>query len=329
MALTNNSLSLVGVDVTNIQEQILFANKTIEKGLVTFDTGFKSGTMFSTADVSVTAQLYTGEALTPNGSMTVTDRVINLTKLEYKDEFLQDVLRSTRYSSTMKPGAWNIESSEFGTKVLGLYGQRVSLDAEKMFWSGVTSTTKEAIASTTASFYTAPVKALVAAQPTTLVDGVFAKMFYDGGLPVYGAKIVGTTMSAANIADEYAKIYAQIDPVVLDNNMTEYVLFASREQKQLMTIANNSVGAASNKNFIIEKDNAYYNDVRIEFIPFPSNVVYGNTVDGIHWLADQLSDDNMFEVGKKVADGDKQYIRSIYTQATHLSRPEYGVIYSV
>jgi hypothetical protein len=91
-------------------------------------------TQFYRSRSFVTAQLYTGSALANLGSLNVTDRLISPIKLEYKQTFLQEALRNSRFNTTMKGGAWEIESSEFGSTVLAMVGPAVSQDAENIFW---------------------------------------------------------------------------------------------------------------------------------------------------------------------------------------------------
>jgi hypothetical protein len=65
-------------------------------------------TQFYRSRSFVTAQLYTGSALANLGSLNVTDRLISPIKLEYKQTFLQEALRNSRFNTTMKGGAWEI-----------------------------------------------------------------------------------------------------------------------------------------------------------------------------------------------------------------------------
>jgi hypothetical protein len=88
----STKVDIRGKAVEQILEEVLFANKTIADGYVTFNTDIKAGTIFTEASVSVAAQLYTGLALTSSGDMTITDRIITPTKLEYKQTFLQHLL---------------------------------------------------------------------------------------------------------------------------------------------------------------------------------------------------------------------------------------------
>jgi len=99
MAITGTQIDIRGKAVEPILEEVLFANKTVSEGYVTFATDIKAGTVFTEAGVDVTAQLYTGSALSSSGSMNIVDRIITPTKLEYKQTFLQEALRAGRFYS--------------------------------------------------------------------------------------------------------------------------------------------------------------------------------------------------------------------------------------
>jgi hypothetical protein len=69
MAISYTPVDIRGVAVEPILEEVLFANKTISDGYVTFNDNIKAGTIFTEAGVDVTAQLYTGSALSSSGSI--------------------------------------------------------------------------------------------------------------------------------------------------------------------------------------------------------------------------------------------------------------------
>ena len=94
MAISYTPVDIRGVAVEPILEEVLFANKTVADGYVTFNTDIKAGTIFTEASVDVTAQLYTGAALASSGTMNITDRTITPIKLEYKQTFLEESLRT-------------------------------------------------------------------------------------------------------------------------------------------------------------------------------------------------------------------------------------------
>jgi hypothetical protein len=336
MAISYTPVDIRGAAIEPILEEVLFANKTVADGYVTFNTDIKAGTIFTEAGVDVTAQLYTGQALSSSGSMTITDRTITPTKLEYKQTFLQESLRTARFNRSMSPGAWNIESSEFASTVLAMVAPNVSQDAEGLFWGGMTAATQTAIAALVAGAgqgsITAATKTAVAALTPRLVDGVFAKVLYDNAALGGYIKVTGTTVTSANIAAEFAKIYAAIPAENLADTVNPTVIYAPRAWRQLMRIANNAVGAAQQVNFLFDSpandSKAYYNGVEVLFVPTPNDLMaYAQRKVAVSWNTDLLDDVNRFEVGKLVNDGDVQFVRSIYTLAANVGQATKGVLY--
>ena len=336
MALNYSPVTYTGKLVEPILEQIFFANKTISDNYVTFNDNIKAGAIFTEAGVSVTAQLYTGQALSATGSLNITDRTITPIKLEYKQTFLQEALRTSRFNLSMKAGAWNIESDEFASKVLAMVGPAVSQDAETQFWSGITSTTKSAVAALTAGatqgFISSSAQTAVAAMTAGNVDGVISKVLYDLSAVGQYIKVAGTTVTSSNIATEFSKIYAKIPAENLANATSDVVIYAPRGWKQLMRIANNSVGAAQQINFLFDNatndSKCYYNGVEVLFVPITmGDFAYAQMRDAVSWNTDLTDDVNKFEVGKLVNDGDVQYVRSIYAMAANVGRANKGVLY--
>lgn len=328
--------TIYGPELVPVVEQLYFENKTIEKGYVTFNDNIKAGTIITEELVTVTAQLYTGAALSSSGTLALNDRTALLTKLEYKQTFLDEAIRQTRFNTTMKKGAWEIESNEFNTKVLNKYGPLVSQDAESIFWSGITAATKTAIAALTPGAgqgsITAATQTAVAAMTAGLVDGIFAKALYDNGALGTYIKVTGTTVTSANIAAQFATYYAAIPAVVLDNDADPPIFYAPRAWKQLIYNANNTVGNAQQINFLIEGTGKaarfYYNNVEIVFVPTQNNLMsYCNQKSKVMWNTDMLDDVQKVEIGKVANDGDTRFIRSIYCIHTHIALAANGVLY--
>ncbi len=322
--------------IEDILQEVMFANKTIADGYVTFNDNIKAGSIFTEAGVSVTAQLYTGAALSSSGSITITDRLITPVKLEYKQTFLQEALRTARFNRTMNPGAWNIESDEFASEVLAMVGPKVSADAESIFWGGITAAQKVAIAALTPNAaqgsITAATQTAVAALTAGQVDGVFSKVLYDNAAIGGYIKVTGTTVTSSNIAAEMAKIYAAIPAELLADTESPVVVYCPRAWRQLARIANNAVGAAQQINFLFDSaandSRCYYNGVEMLFVPTPNNLMaYANRKAAVSWNTDLLDDVTKFEVGKLVNDGDTQYVRTIYTLAANVGQATKGVLY--
>jgi hypothetical protein len=99
----------------------------------------------------------------------------------------------------------------------------------------------------------------------------------------------------------------------------------------LIRIANNSVGAAQQVNFLFDSasndSKCYYNGVEMIFIPAPiANMAYAQRKSAVSWNTDLTDDSLFFMVGKLVADGDTQFVRSIYTLAA-IGQASKGVLY--
>jgi len=336
MALSYSPVDIRGEAVVPILEQVFFANKTVADGYVTFNDDIKAGTIFTEAGVGVTAQLYTGAALSSSGSMTITDRMITPTKLEYKQTFLQEALRSSRFNTTMNGGAWEIESSEFASTVLAMVGPAVSQDAESIFWGGITAASRSAIAGLTPGAaqgsMTAATQTAVASLTAGLVDGVLSKVLYDSAALGSYIKVAGTTVTSSNIAAEFGKIYAAIPAENLADTLSPTVIYAPRAWRQLMRIANNAVGAAQQINFLFDSAandaKCYYNGVEVLFVPAPNDLMaYAQRKNAVSWNTDMMADIARFEVGKLVNDGDTQFVRSIYTLAANVGQASKGVLY--
>lgn len=337
MAISYTGVDIRGKAVEPILQEVFFDNKTIKEGYVTFNDDIKAGTIFTEAGVDVTAQLYTGAALSNSGSMTVTDRIITPTKLEYKQTFLQESLRAGRFGRSMNPRAFNIESSEFASTVLAQYAPAVSEDCEKIFWGGITAATKTAIASLTPGAgqgsITASTQTAVASLTAGLVDGVFAKVLYDQSAVGQYVKVIGTTVTAANIATEVGKIFLAIPSENLNDTVSPTVIYCPRAWKQLCYNANNAVGAAQQINFQIDGSNfntskIFYNGIEMLFVPTPNNLMaYAQRKAAVSFNTDLLDDVNRFEVGKLVNDGDTQFVRTIYTLASNVGQATKGVLY--
>ena len=336
MAITGTQVDIRGKAVEPILEEVLFANKTVSEGYVTFATDIKAGTIITEAGVDVTAQLYTGSALGSSGSMNITDRIITPTKLEYKQTFLQEALRAGRFGRSMNPGAFNIESSEFASTVLAQYAPNVSQDAENIFWGGITAAQQVSIAALTPGAgqgaMTAATQTAVAALTPGLVNGVFSKVLYDNSALGGYIKVTGTTVTAANIATQVGLIYAKIPAENLADTVSPTAIYCPRAWRQLARIANNSVGAAQQINFEFDSMAAdakcFYNGVEMIFVPTPNDLMaYAQRKAAIYWCTDLTDDINRFVVDKLTADSDVQFVRTIYTLAAHVGQASKGVLY--
>ena len=333
MAISATIVDIRGLAVTPIIEEILFANDTVNKNLVSLATDIKSDTIFTENDNTATMAAYSSGAPTSAGTFSIIDTAITPTKIMYYQEFDPNTLRSSRFNRSMKPGAWEIESSEFGSVVLKSYGNLIAEDLQNKFWNGATTATRTAVAALTAGSGQGSVgvaeQTLVASGSATLIDGVATRMIYNGGSLGTRIKVAGTTIDATNIQTEYAKVYAAIPSRVLFGAVKPFI-YAPYSHKQFINIYN--VSATYRDLFAVtnlgQPTEAYfYNGIQIQFVPLAEKVVIAARPDYIYWCTDLVSDINKFEVNKIAFNREDMFVKNIMTIFAHVVNQAMNVLY--
>ena len=333
MAISATIVDIRGKAVEPIIEEILFANDTVNKNLVTLATDIKSDTIFTENDNTATMAAYSSGAPTSAGTFSIVDTAITPTKIMYYQEFDPNTLRSSRFNRSMKPGAWEIESSEFGSVVLKSYGNLIAEDLQSKFWNGATTATRTAVALLTPGVGQGSVGAaeqtLVASGSATLIDGVATRMIYNGGSLGTRIKVAGTTIDATNIQTEYAKVYAAIPSRVLFGAVKPFI-YAPYSHKQFINIYN--VSATYRDLFAVtnlgQPTEAYfYNGIQIQFVPLAEKVVIAARPDYIYWCTDLVSDINKFEVNKIAFNREDMFVKNIMTIFAHVVNQAMNVLY--
>jgi len=326
MAISYSSVDIRGKAYEPLLEELLFANDTVEKNLVAFETDDKASTIFTENDNTATMQAYTSGAPSSSGTLLLTDTEVTPVKVMYYQEFDPNTLRSSRFKRDMKAGAWNVESSEFATKVLGAYGKAISEDVQSKFWSNATSATKTAVA---AGANTTAEKAYVAGLTAGQFDGVVTRMIYNGGAVGGRINVVGTTISATNIAAQYALVYAAVPAKVLNGAVKPFI-YAPYSHKQFINIFNvtatyrdlfsvTGLGSATEKYF--------YNGIEIVFVPLPENCVIAARPDYIIWATDLLSDINQMKIDYIANNRQDMFVKNIMTIFAHVVNQAMNVLY--
>lgn len=339
MAITYNSIDIKGVAAEPIIEEILFENATIGKGLVTFEEDVKAETIFTEATASATLQAYTSGVPTSAGSLTAFDVAVTPVKGQFYQTFDPASLRFSRFKKDIKPGAWEIMSTEFEKLLIGgLYAKQISLTLENEFWNGATAATQTAVAALTAGTGNTAVgaaeKTQVAALAASQIDGVLTKMIYNASNASLTAgvgtriKVAGTTVTAAVIKAEYDKIYAAIPAAALSGSELP-TLFAPRSHRQMIVQANN-VASDFNKPFDVDASasNIYFNGLKVEFVPLPEKVVICALKSNLIWCTDLLSDVNMMRVDYIAANSEQMFIKNNITIAAHIVNQKFNVLYA-
>lgn len=335
MAISATVVDIRGKAVEPIIEELLFANDTIEKELVTFHEDIKASTIVTENDNTVTMQAFTSGAPSSSGTFGLTDREITPVKVMYYQTFTPETLRTSRFNRSMKPGAWNIESNEFGTVVLKAYGNAISEDVQSKFWNNIKSATQTAIAALTPGAGQGSVGAAEQTYAASLTagefDGVVSYMIYNNGALGTRYKVAGTTLSSTNIATEMGKVYAAI-PTRAANQPggMKVEIYAPYEVKQFINIYN--VTATYRDLFSVTNlgqpnEAYYYAGVKINFVPLPSNCIIAALPSNIHWMTDLLSDINMFKVDRVASNQETWFVKHVMTIFAHVSLQSMNVLY--
>lgn len=330
MAISASIVDIRGKAYEPVLEELLFENKTIADNLVSFEPDVKNESIFTENTNVVTLQAYSSGAPTSQGTFNLVDTSVTPTKVMFYHEFDPNTLRPSRFKRSMKPGAWEMMSTEFERTVLAAYGKEVSLDAETKWWSGILAATKTAIAALTPGTGQGSVGAAeqtwAAAQTATQFDGVVAKMIYNNGALGTRVKVAGTTISSTNVATEYGKVYAAIPAVVLAQTEKPF-LYAPYSHKQFINIFNVSATYRDLFSVDIKADKYFYNGIEIKFVPVPENCIIAALPSNLIWCTDLVADINKMEINKIANNREDMFVKHIFTIAAHVARQSNNVLY--
>lgn len=333
-----NSIDDKGKAIEPIVEEILFQNNTLEKGLVNFIDDIKANAYITEATASAQLQAYTSGVPVTQGSLESWDAEIIPDKMLTYQTFDPEKLRFTRYKSSMQPSAFNNFSTEFERVVIGgIYSKQISLRLEKEFWLGAKTATLATLAGLTPGALQTEIgveeQAMAAASLGNdgVSDGILAKILYNdsnsAGTPAVGGrvKVVGTAITASNIKAEYDKIYNAIPAVVLENGEMP-IIYAPYNHRQLITTFNNNVANFKDA-FAVDGDTYSFNGVKIEFVPFPADVMLVGDKMNFHWCTDLVDDVNRLNMDKVEASSDIWFLKSVMTLTSHISNQAFNVLY--
>ena len=335
MAITATIVDIRGKAYEPIIEELLFENKTVGEELVAFADDIKANTIVTEASTVVAMQAYTSGLPSASGSLVTSDVAITPVKVMYYQEFDPNVLRSSRFGRTMKAGAWNTTSTEFEKVVLGLYGRKISFDAESKFWNGITAATQTAIAALTPGTAQTSVGAAEQTYAASLTagqfDGVCSRLIYNNGALGTRIKVAGTTITAANVKAEYDKVYAAIPAVVLNSKAEPPRIYAPYSHIQFINQFNNV--ATNFKNVFIVTDEGKpsqkvtFYGIEIVFVPVPENCIICAVPSYILWATDLVSDINYMEMNKIANNRDDMFVKNVFTIFAHVMNQKFNVYY--
>jgi F0F1-type ATP synthase membrane subunit c/vacuolar-type H+-ATPase subunit K len=330
-------------ELEEIQSELYQDSKTLREAVIDIEDGHKSGTDVyeSKVEVAMTA-LNTGEvAATGDIDLNVQKTPVALVAFNYEDRINDNSLKGTRFEKSMKAGAFNTVSDEFDRKVLIEITPAIGADIENKLWNGATAATKVAVAALTPGAgqgsITAAAQTAVAAMPTTLFDSLVVRTLYNdsqsktvpgAGLGDY-IKVTGTTVTSANIAAQTGLLYLGAPSKVTDSPDAEF--FMPLSFKAMIKAANNSVGAASNQNFVIEgagaSEKIYYNGHKINFHPLAANFMIFTLPKYLKVLMDSKGDLSSLQVDRVANGAMQRYIKNTQAMSTWVTNQRYITLY--
>ena len=344
MAVVFTGTTLPQSELKEIQREIYSDWGTFRDGDIDIDENHKSGTEVYESKVVVNMAAYTSGPVTAGSdTLTVSRTPVDLTKIQFADTIDYNTLLNTRFEKSMKAGAYNIVSSEFDNAVLQDIQPAISQAMENATWDGATAAQKVLIAALTPGApqgsISAGAQTLAAAMPVNLVNSLPAIILHNAsqakaipgaGIGDYKKVLTIAAITAATIAAEYAKLFAVIDPKIIADKGNPPIIYAPLAHRQLMLTANNSVGAASNQNFIFEGKGldakAFYNGIEVKFKPLVGFMIC-SPARYLKLLLDLAGDMSDLHVGDMANGAQTKYYKNVQAFATWVTNQRYIVLY--
>ena len=332
-------------ELAEIQLELYQDSGTFVDRIIDIQENHKSGTDVFESKVSVTFKTASSGPVTTTGDIDfkINKTPVALGRIQVSDIVEHSTLLDTRFEKSMQAGAFNLVSTEADNILLQQITPAIGEGIESIIWNGATASTKAAIAALTAGagqgLISASAKASVAAMPTNEVDSLPATILYNAslskvlpgaGLGDYKKVLSISAVTEATIAAEYAKLYKTGDNKVLNNRTTPAYIFAPLGDRQLIKLANNSVGAASNKNFLVEGAGAtekiYYNGIEINFVPLVDFRIL-TLPKYLKVLMDLVSDVSSLETGQVANGAQQMWYKNVQAFTTWVTNQRYITVY--
>lgn len=328
-----------------IQSEIYADWGTFRERDIFISENHKSGTEVYESKVAVNMKAASSSAVTADGTATYqVDRTpVTNDRVEFSDIVDETTLLNTRFEKSMAAGAFNLVSSEFDNKVLQQITPAISATMESALWDGAKAATKTAIAALTPGAgqgsISAGAQTLVAAMPTILFDSLPATILYNAsqskttpgaGLGDY-KKVTGiATITSATIAAQYQLLFATLQPITLADPANPPVIYAPLAHRQLMRTANNSVGAASNKNFDFAdntlQSKVYFQGIEVKFKPLVGFMICADP-RYLKLLMDLMSDLSTLQTGPVANGAQQMWYKNIQSVSTWVTNQRYITLY--
>lgn len=344
MPIVFSGTTLPQSQLDEIQGELYSDYGTFREKDVDIQDGHKSGTEVYETKVTVNQTAYSSSAITAGSDSLAFNRTpVTLTKIQYKDTVDNNTLLNTRMERSMKAGAFNLVSQEFDNKVLQQITPAIGQDMENKTWDGATAAQKTAIAGLTPGAgqgsISAGAQTLVAAMATQLTESFPSIILYNisqakatpgAGLGDYKKVLSIAAVTSSTIAAQYALWFATVDPKVINDTQNPPVCFAPLAHYQLMRIANNSVGAASNQNFLFDGPGrdakCYYNGVEVKFKPLVGFMIICNPMY-LKILMDLIGDLSDLRTGPMANGAEQMWYANVQAFGTWCVNQRYIVLY--
>jgi len=328
-------------ELEKIQQELYAESFTIREGLIEVDEGHKSGADVYESSAGVTASAFSTGAVTATGDIDLNANKtgVALTSYQFEDFVDENSLKGTRFERSMARGAFNTVSSEFDQKVLIQVAPAIGETIENWIWDGATTAQKALIAGLTPGAAQGSISAgaqtLVAASPSNQFNSIPATILHNAsnakvapgaGLGDYRKVLSIAAVTSATIAAEYAKMYGTAPSKVVNSKAEMAEIFAPLGDKQLIKIANNTVGAAQQVNFLVEGDNISYNGIKINFVPLVGFRILA-IPSYLKLLTDLASDVSTLKIGEVANGAMQRYIKNVQTMATWVVGQKYITLY--
>lgn len=338
MAVVFSGTKLPQSELADIQKEIYADWGTFRDGDVTINEGHKSSADVYESKVAVNMAAYSSAAVSAGSdTLTVEKTPVSLTKIQFADTIDNNVLLDTRFERSMAAGAFNITSSEFDNAVLVDISPAISETMENVTWDGATTAQKALIAGLIPGAgqgsISAGAQTLAAAMPTNLVNSLPAIILHNdsiskasagAGIGDYKKVLSISTITSANIAAQYALLYATLQPKVLKQE--DITIYAPLSHLQLIKIANNAVGAAQQVNFLVEGDSVSYNGIKILFKPLVGFII-ASPAKYLHILMDLTSDISQLKTGENANGAETMWYKNVQAFATWCTNQRYITLY--
>jgi len=328
-----------------IQSEIYADWGTFRERDIFIDENHKSGTDVYESKVTVNMKAASTAAVTADGTAEykVEKTPVTNDRVMFADVIDQSTLLDTRFEKSMATGAFNLVSTEFDNKVLQFIQPAISERMESALWDGATTAQKVAIAALTPGAgqgsISAGAQTLAAAMPVNLFNSLPATILYNSslskvapgaGLGDYKKVLSITAITSANIAAQYQLLFATLDPKVLADPANPPVIYSPLAHRQLMRTANNSVGAASNKNFDFVdntlQSKVYFQGIEVKFKPLVGFMICADP-RYLKLLLDLISDISTLQTGEVANGAQQMWYKNVQSIQTWVTNQRYITLY--